>query len=97
MKYINKITIMLVAALAFVGCLPSVEDNTGFTPQTPEISFSEDMMDVESDRYSYETQVEDCWLLTHYEAYQNVRMNTDLPEMQQKLKKEVTVSLQVIS
>lgn len=41
----------------------------------------EDMMDVESDRYSYEMQVEDSWLLTHYEAYQNVRMNTELPEM----------------
>ena len=41
----------------------------------------EDMMDAESDRYSYEMRVEDSWLLTHYEAYQNVRMNAELPEM----------------
>lgn len=41
----------------------------------------DDMMDVESDQYSYETQEEDSRLLNHYEAYQNARRNTDQPEM----------------
>ena len=47
MKYIYKITVMLVAALAFTGCLESV-DNTGFTPETPVISFSQESIDVEN-------------------------------------------------
>ena len=42
MKHIYKIMVILAAALAFAGCLQSVEDNTGFTPQTPSISFSEE-------------------------------------------------------
>lgn len=48
MKHIYKIMVILAAALAFAGCLQSVEDNTGFTPQTPSISFSEEVMEVEN-------------------------------------------------
>ena len=45
----------------------------------------EDMLDVESDQYSYEMHVEASWLLTQYEAYQNAKIDTELPEMRYEI------------
>lgn len=46
MKNIFKTFMMLMAVLAFSGCLSSTDD-TGFTPETPQISFSEESLSID--------------------------------------------------